>query len=155
MCWESNSLSIVMLTRCYEKGREKCDQYWPLDTDALHYGDIAVQMLNNSHYPDWIITELMVCRGNEQRIIRHFHFTTWPDFGVVPPQTLVRFVRAFRDRIKANQRPIVVHCSAGVGRSGTFITLDRLLQQIKVCDYVDIFNIVYTMRKGNFICFNV
>lgn len=148
MCWESNSRAIVMLTRCYEKGREKCDQYWPLDTDPLYYGDIKVQMLNNSHYPDWIITELMVCRGNEQRILRHFHFTTWPDFGVVPPQILVRFVRAFRDRIKADQRPIVVHCSAGVGRSGTFITLDRLLQQIKVCNYVDIFNIVYTMRKG-------
>lgn len=65
-----------------------------------------------------------------------------------PPQTLVRFVRAFRDRVKFDQKPIVVHCSAGVGRSGTFITLDRILQQIKVCDYVDIFNIVYTMRKG-------
>ncbi|XP_055303935.1 tyrosine-protein phosphatase 10D-like isoform X5 [Sitodiplosis mosellana] len=147
MCWESNSRSIVMLTRCHEKGREKCDQYWPLDTDPLYYGDIRVQMLNNSHYPDWIITELLVSRGNEQRTIRHFHFITWPDFGVVPPQTLVRFVRAFRDRIKADQRPVVVHCSAGVGRSGTFIALDRLLQQIKVCEYVDIFNIVYTMRK--------
>lgn len=137
-----------MLTRCCEKGREKCDQYWPLDTDPLYYGDIKVQMLNNSNYGDWIITELIVCRGNEQRTIRHFHFITWPDFGVVPPQTLVRFVRAFRDRIKVDQRPVVVHCSAGVGRSGTFIALDRLLQQIKVCDFVDIFNIVYTMRKG-------
>lgn len=138
-----------MLTRCFEKGREKCDQYWPTDTDPLYYGDIKVQYLNNSQYPDWIVTEFMVCRGNEQRIIRHFHFSTWPDFGVPnPPQTLVRFVRAFRDRIKPDQRPIVVHCSAGVGRSGTFITLDRILQQIKVCDYVDIFNIVYTMRKG-------
>lgn len=65
-----------------------------------------------------------------------------------PPQTLVRFVREFRNRIKPDQRPIIVHCSAGVGRSGTFIALDRILQQIKVCDYVDIFNIVYTMRKG-------
>lgn len=150
MCWESNSRSIVMLTRCHEKGREKCDQYWPLDTEAMYYGDIRVQMLNNSHYPDWIITELLTSRGNEQRTIRHFHFITWPDFGVVPPQTLVRFVRAFRDRVKVDQRPIVVHCSAGVGRSGTFIALDRLLQHIKMYDYVDIFNIVYTMRKGKF-----
>lgn len=154
MCWESNTHAIVMLTRCYEKGREKCDQYWPLDTDPLYYGDIKVQMLNNAHYPDWIVTELMVWRGNEQRMIRHFHFTTWPDFGVVPPQTLVAFVRAFRERIKPDRRPIVVHCSAGVGRSGTFITLDRLLQQINVSDFVDIFNIVYTMRKGNCFFFN-
>lgn len=82
MCWESNSRAIVMLTRCFEKGREKCDQYWPTDTDPLYYGDIKVQILNNSQYPDWIITEFMVWRGSEQRIIRHFHFTTWPDFGV-------------------------------------------------------------------------
>lgn len=81
--------------------------------------------------------------------MRHFHFTTWPDFGVPnPPQTLVRFVRAFRERIGPETRPIVVHCSAGVGRSGTFICLDRILQQIQVSDFVDIFGIVYSMRKG-------
>ncbi|XP_037894870.1 tyrosine-protein phosphatase 10D isoform X1 [Glossina fuscipes] len=148
MCWESNSRAIVMLTRCFEKGREKCDQYWPNDTVPVFYGDIKVQILNASHYPDWIMTEFMVCRGSEQRIVRHFHFTTWPDFGVPnPPQTLVRFVRAFRDRIGTDQRPIVVHCSAGVGRSGTFITLDRILQQINTSDYVDIFGIVFAMRK--------
>lgn len=88
-------------------------------------------------------------QGDVQRIIRHFHFTTWPDFGVPnPPQTLARFVRAFRERVGPDQRPIVVHCSAGVGRSGTFITLDRILQQIQVADYVDIFGIVCAMRKG-------
>nr|XP_036218384.1 tyrosine-protein phosphatase 10D isoform X3 [Bactrocera oleae] len=148
MCWESNSRAIVMLTRCFEKGREKCDQYWPNDTVPVFYGDIKVQILNDSHYADWVMTEFMLCRGSEQRIMRHFHFTTWPDFGVPnPPQTLVRFVRAFRERIGSEQRPIVVHCSAGVGRSGTFITLDRILQQIKTSDFVDIFGIVYAMRK--------
>jgi protein tyrosine phosphatase len=65
-----------------------------------------------------------------------------------PPQTLARFVRAFRERVGPDQRPICVHCSAGVGRSGTFITLDRILQQIQVLDYVDIFGIVWAMRKG-------
>lgn len=81
-------------------------------------------------------------------MIRHFHFTTWPDFGVPsPPQTLVRFVRAFRERVGTEQRPIVVHCSAGVGRSGTFIALDRILQSMKTSDTVDIFGIVWQMRK--------
>lgn len=56
-------------------------------------------------------------------------------------------MRAFRERVQPDQRPIVVHCSAGVGRSGTFITLDRILQQIQVADYVDIFAIVWAMRK--------
>ncbi|XP_049533500.1 tyrosine-protein phosphatase 10D isoform X1 [Anopheles darlingi] len=148
MCWESNSRAIVMLTRTFEKGREKCDHYWPHDTVPVYYGDIKVTLLNDSHYPDWVITEFMMTRGDQQRVIRHFHFTTWPDFGVPnPPQTLARFVRAFRERVGPDQRPIVVHCSAGVGRSGTFITLDRILQQIQVSDYVDIFGIVWAMRK--------
>lgn len=62
MCWESNSRAIVMLTRCFEKGREKCDQYWPNDTVPVFYGDIQVQILNDSHYADWVMTEFMLCR---------------------------------------------------------------------------------------------
>jgi len=148
MCWETNSRAIVMLTRCIEKGREKCDHYWPFDTEPVYYGDIQVTILNESHFQDWNINEFRMMRGDTVRTIRHFHFTTWPDFGVPdPPQTLVRFVRAFRDRVSPEQRPIVVHCSAGVGRSGTFIALDRILQRIRKYDVVDIFGIVYEMRK--------
>ncbi|ODM90113.1 Tyrosine-protein phosphatase 10D [Orchesella cincta] len=151
MCWESNSRAIVMLTRCVEKGREKCDRYWPCDTMPQYYGDIQVQILNESRFPDWIISEFRMQRGDTYRIIKHLHFTTWPDFGVPdPPQILVRFVRAFRDRVPQEidrVRPIVVHCSAGVGRSGTFIALDRILQHIKKSDIVDIFGIVYNMRR--------
>ncbi|XP_059474266.1 tyrosine-protein phosphatase 10D [Neocloeon triangulifer] len=147
-CWESNSKAIIMLTRCVEKGREKCDHYWPYDTQPVYYGDIQVTILNESHYQDWNVSEFRMCRGDSTRLVKHFHFSTWPDFGVPdPPQTLVRFVRAFRDRVPPDQRPVVVHCSAGVGRSGTFIALDRLLQQIKKDDTVDIFGIVYAMRK--------
>ncbi|XP_017149577.1 tyrosine-protein phosphatase 10D isoform X2 [Drosophila miranda] len=148
MCWESNSRAIVMLTRCFEKGREKCDQYWPVDRVAMFYGDIKVQLIVDTHFRDWSISEFMVSRNCESRIMRHFHFTTWPDFGVPePPQSLVRFVRAFRDAIGTDMRPIIVHCSAGVGRSGTFIALDRILQHIHKSDYVDIFGIVFAMRK--------
>ncbi|XP_042228695.1 tyrosine-protein phosphatase 10D-like isoform X1 [Homarus americanus] len=148
MCWESNSRAIVMLTRCIEKGREKCDHYWPYDTQPVYYGDIQVTILNESQFPDWNISELRVCKGDICRVVRHFHFTTWPDFGVPePPQTLVRFVRSFRERVGPDQKPIVVHCSAGVGRSGTFIALDRILFSLRTCDYVDIFGIVYEMRR--------
>lgn len=148
MCWESNSRAIVMLTRCIEKGREKCTHYWPYDMQPVYYGDIQVTILNESHFPDWNVSEFRVCKSDVCRVIRHFHFTTWPDFGVPePPQTLVRFVRAFRERVGPDQKPIVVHCSAGVGRSGTFIALDRILFTIRQCDYVDIFGIVYEMRR--------
>lgn len=148
MIWEQNCRAIIMLTRCIEKGREKCDHYWPYDTQPVYYGDIQVTILNESQYPDWTISEFKVSRGDQSRIVRHFHFTTWPDFGVPdPPQTLVKFVRAFRERVIPDTKPIVVHCSAGVGRSGTFIALDRILQGIRKYDIVDIFGIVYEMRR--------
>lgn len=152
MCWESGARAIVMLTRCVEKGREKCDRYWPYDTRPVYYGDIAVTALNESRYPDWTVTELAAARGAEQRVLLHFHFTTWPDFGVPsPPTTLARFVRAFRERAPADARPVppvVVHCSAGVGRSGTFIALDRALAALAARhDALDVFHIVYTMRR--------
>ncbi|XP_048481180.1 tyrosine-protein phosphatase 10D [Plutella xylostella] len=151
MCWESGTRAIVMLTRCVEKGREKCDRYWPYDTRPVYYGDIAVTALNESRYPDWTVTELGASRGSEQRVLLHFHFTTWPDFGVPsPPTTLARFVRAFRDRVPPAPAPapVVVHCSAGVGRSGTFIALDRALQQLAARhDALDVFGIVHQMRR--------
>ena len=56
-CWETNSRAIVMLTRCVEKGREKCDHYWPYDTQPVFYGDIQVTILNESHFPDWNVSE--------------------------------------------------------------------------------------------------
>ncbi|XP_076348974.1 tyrosine-protein phosphatase 10D-like isoform X1 [Tachypleus tridentatus] len=148
MIWEQNSRAIVMLTRCIEKGREKCNHYWPFDTQPVYYGDIQVTILNESQYPDWTVSEFRVSRGDQSRIVRHLHFTTWPDFGVPdPPQTLVKFVRAFRERVVPDNRPVLVHCSAGVGRSGTFIALDNMLQHIQKHDFVDIFGLVYEMRK--------
>ena len=140
MCWETNSRGIVMLTRCVEKGREKCDHYWPYDTQPVYYGDIQVTILNESHFQDWNISEFRMMRGDSVRKIKHFHFTTWPDFGVPePPQTLVRFVRAYRQHLTPDQTPVVVHCSAGVGRSGTFIALDRILQ---VCSNIKQYNVL-------------
>ena len=88
-------------------------------------------------------------RGDTVRTIRHFHFTTWPDFGVPePPQTLVRFVRAFRERVTPEQRPVVVHCSAGVGRSGTFIALDRILQVTNALSYCCMTHILLNLPLG-------
>eukprot|EP00095_Tigriopus_kingsejongensis_P004279 maker-scaffold555_size137745-snap-gene-0.21 protein:Tk04279 transcript:maker-scaffold555_size137745-snap-gene-0.21-mRNA-1 annotation:"receptor-type tyrosine-protein phosphatase eta" len=148
MCWETNSRAIVMLTRCVEKGREKCDHYWPFGTQPVFYGSIQVSVLSKCHSPDWNISEFSLIRGDQERTLKHFHFTSWPDFGVPePPQTLVHFVRIFRESIGTIVDPIVVHCSAGVGRSGTFIALDRILQQSFISDAVDIFGIVHEMRN--------
>ncbi|KAL3881999.1 hypothetical protein ACJMK2_028380 [Sinanodonta woodiana] len=148
MLWEHDSRNIVMLTKCVEKGREKCDHYWPSGSDAVFYGDLQVAALNETVFPDWTITEFRVSLGDQTRQIRHFHFTAWPDFGVPSkPQILIRFVRMVREKLIKSGGPVIVHCSAGVGRSGTFIVLDRLLQHIKEHDTVDIFSLVVELRK--------
>ncbi|XP_033740555.1 tyrosine-protein phosphatase 10D-like isoform X2 [Pecten maximus] len=148
MIWEQNSRNIVMLTKCVEKGREKCDHYWPHGTDAMFYGDLQVAALNETKFPSWTITEFRLSLGDISRQIRHFHFLAWPDFGVPDkPQTLIRFARTVRDKLNRECGPIVVHCSAGVGRSGTYIALDRLLQNISEHGEVDIFQTVAEMRR--------
>lgn len=152
MVWEQNVHNVVMVTQCVEKGRVKCDHYWPFDHDALYYGDLIVQMLSESVLPEWTIREFKICNEEQldcARIIRHFHYTVWPDHGVPETaQSLIQFVRTVRDYINRspNSGSTVIHCSAGVGRTGTFIALDRILQQLEIKDSVDIYGTVYDLR---------
>uniref|UniRef100_A0A8C3J247 protein-tyrosine-phosphatase n=1 Tax=Calidris pygmaea TaxID=425635 RepID=A0A8C3J247_9CHAR len=152
MAWEQNVHNIVMVTQCVEKGRVKCDHYWPLDQDSLYYGDLIVEMLSESVLPEWTIREFKICSEEQldsTRLIRHFHYTVWPDHGVPETtQSLIQFVRTVRDYINRtpNTGPAIVHCSAGVGRTGTFIALDRILQQLDSKDTVDIYAAVHDLR---------
>ncbi|XP_030069969.1 receptor-type tyrosine-protein phosphatase beta isoform X2 [Microcaecilia unicolor] len=152
MAWEQNVHNIVMVTQCVEKGRVKCDHYWPFDQDSLYYGDLIVQMLSESVLPEWTIREFKICSEEQldsTRLVRHFHYTVWPDHGVPETtQSLIQFVRTVRDYINrtANAGPTIVHCSAGVGRTGTFIALDRILQQLDSRDSVDIYGAVHDLR---------
>ncbi|XP_040265825.1 receptor-type tyrosine-protein phosphatase beta isoform X1 [Bufo bufo] len=152
MVWEQNVHNTVMVTQCVEKGRVKCDHYWPFDQDSLYYGDLIVQMLSESVLPEWTIREFKICSEDQldaARLVRHFHYTVWPDHGVPETtQSLIQFVRTVRDYINRTPGagPTVVHCSAGVGRTGTFIALDRILQQVDTTDSVDIYGAVYDLR---------
>ncbi|XP_073411626.1 receptor-type tyrosine-protein phosphatase beta isoform X1 [Dendrobates tinctorius] len=152
MVWEQNVHNIVMVTQCVEKGRVKCDHYWPFDQDSLYYGDLIVQMLSESVLPEWTIREFKICSEDQldaARLVRHFHYTVWPDHGVPETtQSLIQFVRTVRDYINRTPGagPTVVHCSAGVGRTGTFIALDRILQQVDTKDSVDIYGAVHDLR---------
>ncbi|GAA6102630.1 receptor-type tyrosine-protein phosphatase beta isoform X1 [Tachysurus ichikawai] len=152
MVWEQNVHNVVMVTQCVEKGRVKCDQYWPADREPLYYGDLVVHMLSESILPEWTIREFKIfCEGqlSYPRIVRHFHYTVWPDHGVPETtQSLVQFVRTVRDYIDrvSGSGPTVVHCSAGVGRTGTFMVLDRTLQQLDSRGTVDIYGCVYDLR---------
>lgn len=152
MVWEQNVHNIVMVTQCVEKGRVKCDHYWPFDQEPLYYGDLIVQMQSESVLPEWTIREFRICNEDHLsycRVVRQFHYTVWPDHGVPEAtQTLIQFTRTVRDYI--NRTPFsgacVVHCSAGVGRTGTFTALDRLLQQLDTHDTVDVYSVVFDLR---------
>ncbi|VDK75685.1 unnamed protein product [Litomosoides sigmodontis] len=152
--WEQHCPAIVALTKCVEKGRDKCHQYWP-DNDQLSvlYADIEVTLMNEVVYEEFTVRELRLTNVSEPlaspRTVKHLHYMAWPDFGVPECAAgLVHFVRLFRSRLppSPSNKPSIVHCSAGVGRSGTFIALDRLMQCVVKNLPLDVFGIVYEMR---------
>lgn len=149
MVWEKNVQTLVMLTRCNEQGRVKCEQYWGPDTK--HCGDIIVTTTSEIPLEDWTIRDFDIknVKTTEVRSVRHFHFTAWPDHGV--PETtelLISFRHLVREHMNQYSRnsPTVVHCSAGVGRTGTFIAIDRLIFQIERENIVDVYGIVHDLR---------
>uniref|UniRef100_A0A8C8TJ04 Receptor-type tyrosine-protein phosphatase eta n=1 Tax=Peromyscus maniculatus bairdii TaxID=230844 RepID=A0A8C8TJ04_PERMB len=150
MVWEKNVYAIVMLTKCVEQGRTKCEEYWP-SKQAQDYGDITVAMTSEVVLPEWTIRDFVVknMQTSESHPLRQFHFTSWPDHGV-PDTTdlLINFRYLVRDYMKQipPESPILVHCSAGVGRTGTFIAIDRLIYQIENENTVDVYGIVYDLR---------
>uniref|UniRef100_UPI0037E94D6D receptor-type tyrosine-protein phosphatase beta n=1 Tax=Semicossyphus pulcher TaxID=241346 RepID=UPI0037E94D6D len=152
MVWEHGVYNVVMVTQCVEKGRVKCDQYWPADREPLYYGDLVIQMLSESVLPEWTIREFKITSESScsyPRVLRHFHYTVWPDHGVPEStQSLIQFVRTVRDYVDRSPSTgaTVVHCSAGVGRTGTFISLDRVLQQLDSKGTIDLYSSVFDIR---------
>ncbi|XP_065812681.1 receptor-type tyrosine-protein phosphatase eta [Labrus bergylta] len=149
MIWEKNVQTLVMLTRCNEQGRVKCEQYWEHGTK--HYENIIVTETSKIPLKDWTIRDFRLknVKTAETRSLRHFHLTAWPDHGV--PETtelLISFRHLVREHMDQYSRhsPAVVHCSAGVGRTGTFIAIDHLIFQIERENMVDVFGIVHDLR---------
>uniref|UniRef100_A0A8C7VH67 Protein tyrosine phosphatase receptor type Q n=1 Tax=Oncorhynchus mykiss TaxID=8022 RepID=A0A8C7VH67_ONCMY len=148
MIWETRTRTIAMLIQCYEKGRIRCHQYWPEDNKPVTvFGDIIITKLTEDVYPDWTVRALKVERHGDYMVVHHFNYTSWPEHGVPDSSTtLIQFVRAIRANRHENTT-IVVHCSAGVGRTGVFITLDHLIQHVSDHDFVDIYGLVAELRS--------
>ncbi|KAE8593922.1 hypothetical protein XENTR_v10019376 [Xenopus tropicalis] len=153
MIWENQVSTIVMLTNCMENGRVKCEHYWPLDYTPCTYGDITVTVTSEMILPDWTVRDFTLKHAKQQgnKHARHFHFTVWPDHGVPEnTTTIVEFrnlVREYMD-LKRSSGPTVVHCSAGVGRTGTLIALDYLIQKMEKEQRIGIYSFVQKMRQN-------
>ncbi|XP_029977351.1 receptor-type tyrosine-protein phosphatase H-like [Sphaeramia orbicularis] len=151
MIWEQRVKGIVMVTNCTEGGKTKCEQYWPADKQPIFHGQLTITLSSEQQETNWTLREFKLKhrQSSEERTVKHFHFTAWPDHGVPQgTEVLVQFRGLVRSHIRAEAAgtPTVVHCSAGVGRTGTIIALDVLLQQLEKEKAVDINGFVYKMR---------
>ncbi|XP_037999868.1 receptor-type tyrosine-protein phosphatase F isoform X15 [Motacilla alba alba] len=150
MLWEHDSTIVVMLTKLREMGREKCHQYWPAERSA-RYQYFVVDPMAEYNMPQYILREFKVtdARDGQSRTIRQFQFTDWPEQGV--PKTGEGFIDFIGQVHKTKEQfgqdgPITVHCSAGVGRTGVFITLSIVLERMRYEGVVDMFQMVKTLR---------
>ncbi|CAI9729417.1 phosphatidylinositol phosphatase PTPRQ [Octopus vulgaris] len=149
MIWEQNISIIVMVTLPVERGRVKCEVYWPKKSEPVYFGDLVVQLKSESNLSDYVIRIMDVNMGETTKEVKQFHFLKWPDFGC-PQNTslLINFVQTIRTHMPyTDTGPTLVHCSAGVGPTGTFIVIDRLLQHIQCHHEVDIFGLILELRK--------
>ncbi|KAH9494745.1 hypothetical protein Btru_017776 [Bulinus truncatus] len=146
MLWEQKTEKVVMLTNLIEEGKAKCEKYWP-DSGKTMFGEIKVKLKETHHFADFIIRKIELEKKDEStRTLTHYHFTSWPDQGVpLTPWALVDFEQKV-DASKATS-PIVVHCSAGVGRTGTFIALHNIMRQAEETGYVDFYNTLAKLRE--------
>ncbi|XP_032081918.1 receptor-type tyrosine-protein phosphatase epsilon isoform X1 [Thamnophis elegans] len=152
MIWEQKSATIVMLTNVKERKEDKCFQYWP-DQGCWTYGNIRVCVEDCIVLVDYTIRKFCIhpqvsdgCKA--PRLVTQLHFTSWPDFGVpFTPIGMLKFLKKVKSLNPAHAGPIVVHCSAGVGRTGTFIVIDAMIDMIHAEQKVDVFEFVARIRS--------
>ncbi|KAJ8040629.1 Receptor-type tyrosine-protein phosphatase T [Holothuria leucospilota] len=158
MIWQEESKEIIMLTNLVENKKKKCWQYWPNQGKSNVYGKITVRNVSEVKETfQYTVRCLEVSKEGEEenRIVRQYHFGAWSDMSDIASATpiweLLKQLRSERkqqpeDDDVEDSAPIVVHCSAGCGRTGTVITMDVMRQMMKYDGQVDVFNFVKKLR---------
>ncbi|XP_063402765.1 receptor-type tyrosine-protein phosphatase T-like [Mytilus trossulus] len=152
MIWQENVGKIVMVTQLEENKKKKCEMYWP---ETVHtpmvVNNYIVTMKEEREHTVYVYRLLTVSNKNikneKEREIHHFHFTEWPDHGVPDSIKVVNFYRNVMSKTCNQLGPIVVHCSAGIGRTGTFIAVDALYENGKKVGYINVMECIQMMRK--------
>ena len=154
LIWQLECPGVVMLNKLVERGMEKCYKYFPsMVRDRFQFGAIRVTCENREKNGNYIRTKLKLENGSDSnpRFLTHFQYTHWPDFGApASPHSFLTFLSAVRATgiLHDPRKPSVIHCSAGVGRSGTFILIDScLLMADRDRNDVSILDTVLEMRR--------
>ncbi|XP_074107914.1 protein tyrosine phosphatase 69D isoform X2 [Cotesia typhae] len=155
MIWEQHLELILMLTNLEEYSKTKCAKYWPDKDETKNFGDITVEHVRQRTFSDYVVRELKMTKVGERdsRTIVQYHFLVWKDFMAPEhPHAILKFIKRINEAYSLEKGPILVHCSAGVGRTGTLVALDSLLQQLADEGQVSIFNTVCDLRhQRNFL----
>ena len=155
LIWEKNIEHIVALTRVMEALKKKCEQYWPeLENNSCNYGPIEVTLKRVDRFTSYDIRMLELKHKDyldDTRTVIQFHFIIWPDHGVpIFSSSLLSFINHTKEyHIPGKQEaPLLVHCSAGVGRTGTFIVLDYFIEHLKENDKINVYKMVAQLREA-------
>jgi receptor-type tyrosine-protein phosphatase delta len=164
MIWEQQTCTIVMMTKLEERNRLKCDQYWPSKGAECYDGVMQVTLVDFTELSTYSIRTFVIAPVNTyaqlqmtansgninfemRREVKQFQFTAWPDHGVPEhPTAFLMFLRRVKTVNPTDAGPIVVHCSAGVGRTGCYIVLDTMLERIKHESTIDIYGHATCLR---------
>ncbi|XP_076811797.1 uncharacterized protein LOC143458809 [Clavelina lepadiformis] len=153
MIWDQNVTTIIMVTKLNEGKESKCALYWPQSGSQL-YNDLNVVFIGENHLVDYTVRKFTIqqVRGDAtlsmRRNLMQYHFTSWPDFGVPKtPSGMLKFLRKIKHGSPTGYGAIVVHCSAGVGRTGTFICVDAMVDMMLRENKVDVYGFVSQMRS--------
>uniref|UniRef100_A0A669C7G5 Tyrosine-protein phosphatase n=1 Tax=Oreochromis niloticus TaxID=8128 RepID=A0A669C7G5_ORENI len=145
MTWEQGSSMVVMLTTQVERGRVKCHQYWPNPDNSATYGDFTITCHNEEGNSAFLVREMTLT--HTPREVTQIQYVAWPDHGVPDDSTdFLDFVALVRTKRAGQDQPMVVHCSAGIGRTGVLITMETALCLMECGQPVYPLEIVKTMR---------
>nr|XP_022307684.1 receptor-type tyrosine-protein phosphatase alpha-like [Crassostrea virginica] len=148
MVWQENVTQIVMLTNLMENGKIKCNQYWPEGTYDEFYSDIKISKFEEKHFAFYVIRKFTMTHSEEFRIVTQYHYTKWPDHSTPDPLSLVVFhSHVLRTRTEESEAPTIVHCSAGIGRTGTYIAFDALCKEGKSKGTINVAGYIKVMRS--------
>ncbi|XP_058616491.1 tyrosine-protein phosphatase non-receptor type 4b isoform X1 [Onychostoma macrolepis] len=149
MVWEQSATLVVMLTTQVERGRVKCHQYWPNVSASGTYGGFQVTCVSEEGNSAYLLRDLTLAHleSKEERQICQMQYLAWPDHGVPDDSSdFLNFVSQVRSKRADTPEPVVVHCSAGIGRTGVLITMETAMCLIENGQSVYPLDIVRTMR---------